>query len=237
MTAESSPEPVAIRPAATVVLQRRNGGRNEVLMMRRNANAVFVGGHYVFPGGAVDDHDYVVATDASLFAHVEIRAPKMTGNGPDADAATSDVVEHAAYVVAAVREAFEEAGLLLARRPDNSWVDLFDAETKKRFALYRDELNSGAATFADILSAEGLHIESGDLTYWSRWITPIGPPRRFDARFFVAETPFNHEATPDNAELVHAEWVAPADALRRFDAGDFPIIFPTIKTLQSMPHH
>ena len=214
-------------------------------MMRRSPNAVFVGGHYVFPGGAVDpaDGEIVVNTtrfvrhggvpSAAVFAGVD---PSVPAGSPDA---ADDPTGHDAYVVAAIREAFEEAGLLLARHRAGAWVDFDDQPTRERFSAYRMDVNSGSSSFLDLLEREDLVVHARDLTYWSRWITPIGPPRRFDARFFVAEVPSSHDATPDDGELVHAEWVRPVDALDRFEAGTFPIIFPTIKTLQSMlepPH-
>ena len=244
--------------------------------MRRSPNTVFVGGHYVFPGGAVDADDHVVAATPTLLTRAEHGIPRTGGNAPGSvdspelgsnphdlkpvddgpldvrpveggrveggrvDGTNEDTngsddgLEHAAYVVAAVREAFEEAGLFLARLPTGGWVDFTDDRIRAKFGEYRSGLNAGTVSFADVLRREHLHIRASDLTYWSRWITPIGPPRRFDARFFIAEMPFSHEASPDHGELVHSEWVRPAEALRRFEEGEFPIIFPTIKTLQSM---
>ncbi len=209
-------------------------------MMRRSPNAVFVGGHYVFPGGAVDPADAEVVANTTRFVRHDgvPSAAVFAGADPsvpvDSPDAADDPTGHDAYVVAAIREAFEEAGLLLARHREGSWVDFDDTATRERFSEHRMELNSGSASFLDLLDREDLVVHARDLTYWSRWITPIGPPRRFDARFFVAEVPSSHDATPDDGELVHAEWVRPADALERFEAGSFPIIFPTIKTLQSM---
>jgi 8-oxo-dGTP pyrophosphatase MutT (NUDIX family) len=209
-------------------------------MMRRSPNAVFVGGHYVFPGGAVDPADGEVVAHATRFVrHDGTRtAAVFAGADPSVPAGSLDAIDdptgHDAYVVAAIREAFEEAGLLLARHRAGEWVDFADRTTRERFSAYRLQLNNGSCSFLDLLDREDLVVHARDLTYWSRWITPIGPPRRFDARFFVAEVPASHDATPDDGELVHAEWVRPVDALQRFEAGTFPIILPTIKTLQSM---
>jgi 8-oxo-dGTP pyrophosphatase MutT (NUDIX family) len=159
---------------------------------------------------------------------------RQEGNVPDPDDPVDDEIAHRSYLVAAVREAFEEAGLLLVRQRDESWLDLAHGPTREKFEAYRIALNGGALDFGDLLREESLHINGRDLTYWSRWITPLGPPRRFDARFFVAELPSGHEASPDHGELVHSEWVRPADALMRHGDGGFPMIFPTIKTLRSL---
>ena len=196
-------------------------------MMRRSPNAVFVGGHYVFPGGAVDAADGDVAVNTARFVHHEVPAA-------GAEFPLDDPLGHDAYIVAAIREAFEEAGLLLARHRHGPWVDFDDDATCERFVGLRNQMNSGSCSFEELLEREDLVIHARDLTYWSRWITPIGPPRRFDARFFVASVPSSHDASPDDGELVHAEWLRPSDALQRFEDGTFPIIFPTIKTLQSM---
>ena len=209
-------------------------------MLRRSQNAVFVGGHYVFPGGAVDTADSEVVTDSVRFVRDDksLRAAVFAGADPsvpnDSADATDDPDGHASYVVAAIREAFEEAGLLLARRRSGEWVDFGDLPTRERFHAHRMELNGGSCGFLQLLEREELVIHASDLTYWSRWITPIGSPRRFDARFFVAEVPTSYDTSPDDGELVHAEWIRPVDALERFESGTFPIIFPTIKTLQSM---
>jgi 8-oxo-dGTP pyrophosphatase MutT (NUDIX family) len=218
--------PVAIREAATVVIQRTGPGGREVLMLRRNPNAVFVAGHFVFPGGAVD------AADAALAAN-----PAFVGGlVGTADAVVS--AQHgftlATYVVAAVREAFEEAGVFLARDQNGAPIDFSNTEIRERFSQHRVALNARSTTFNEILREEKLRILCSDLTYWSRWITPIGPPRRFDARFFLAQLPIGHAASPDHGELVHSEWIRPIDALTQFESGQFPIILPTIKTLRSL---
>jgi len=232
VSSEIPSELVAIRPAATVVLQRSTPHGRQVLMLRRNPNAVFVGGHYVFPGGAVDAADAELAADPALFRPGG--AVTESDFGAPGDEGSEGGFGHASYVVAAVREAFEEAGLLLVRQLDGTWLDLADPHRMEHFGGYRKALNAGTVSFAEVLQVENLHIVARDLTYWSRWITPIGPPRRFDARFFMAELPVGHEASPDHGELVHSEWIRPNDALKRYASGDFPIIFPTIKTLQSM---
>lgn len=236
VSSEIPSELVAIRPAATVVLQRSTPDGRQVLMLRRNPNAVFVAGHYVFPGGAVDAADAELAADRALFLPGGAPTDAEFGSGGDegSDEGSEGGFGHASYVVAAIREAFEEAGLLLVRQRDGTWLDLEDPHRMEHFDGYRKALNAGTVSFAEVLKVEDLHIVAGDLTYWSRWITPIGPPRRFDARFFVAELPVGHEASPDHGELVHSEWIRPNDALKRHASGDFPIIFPTIKTLQSM---
>ncbi len=233
MTTDIAPENVAIRQAATVVLRRPGAAGPEVLMLRRSPNLIFVGGHYVFPGGAVDSGDAELATDAERVTWNDVQS-KPSSSWRSGDDATNHHLETVTHIVCAVREAFEEAGVLLARRRDQSTVDFGDTRTSGLFSAYRTTLNAGEIDFSHMLESEDLHINASDLTYWSRWITPLGSPRRFDARFFLADLPVGHIASPDHGELVASEWVRPKDALLRHQAGEFPIILPTIKTLQSL---
>jgi glyoxylase-like metal-dependent hydrolase (beta-lactamase superfamily II)/8-oxo-dGTP pyrophosphatase MutT (NUDIX family) len=212
------------RPAATLILVRDVDSGMEVFMIRRTQSAVFMGGAHVFPGGGVD------ASDASpeLAAHCE---------GMD-DVAASRLlrVERGglAYWVAALRECFEEAGLLLAHDAEGRYADLNDTQHQHVFERWRESIRAGKATLADLCREHRLRLAADRLTYYSHWITQPGRPRRYDTRFFVAEAPPAQTASHDNSETVDHIWIKPAEALERHRRGEMQLVFPTIKTLESI---
>ena len=212
------------RPAATLILVRDVDSGMEVFMIRRTQSAVFMGGAHVFPGGGVD------ASDASpeLAAHCE---------GMD-DVAASRLlrVERGglAYWVAALRECFEEAGLLLAHDAEGRYADLNDTQHQHVFERWRESIRAGKATLADLCREHRLRLAADRLTYYSHWITQPGRPRRYDTRFFVAEAPPAQTASHDNSETVGHIWIKPAEALERHRRGEMQLVFPTIKTLESI---
>jgi len=212
------------RPAATLILVRDASAGMEVFMIRRTQSAVFMGGAHVFPGGGVDASD----ASAELAAHCE---------GMD-DAAASRLlgVERGglAYWIAALRECFEEAGLLLAHDADGRYADLNDARHHHVFAQWRESIRSGKATLADLCREHDLRLAAERLAYYSHWITQPGRPRRYDTRFFVAEAPSAQTASHDNSETVDHVWIRPAEALERHRRGEMHLVFPTIKTLESI---
>jgi 8-oxo-dGTP pyrophosphatase MutT (NUDIX family) len=194
----------------------------EVFMLRRTLKAVFVGGFYVFPGGAVDDADR---------AHdVEERCLGLT----DADASDQLRLPSGglAFWVAAVRECFEEAGVLLAVGPDGAVVDFGEPSTEARFETHRRAVHRGERRLLEICEEEDLHLDVGRIEYVSHWITPEGEPRRFDTRFFVARAPLGQEPLHDDHETIASLWVRPADALERQRAGELQMITPTLTNLE-----
>lgn len=223
---EHPPEvPVEARPAATIVLLRDGRRSLEVLMMRRNRSSGFVPGAYVFPGGRVDAAD---AEEAAL--------ERM--DGLTAEAAAHRLGLHdadppaIAYYLAALREAFEETGILVAHGPDgeaprtaaeDTWVDDL-----------RDDVMEDRISFADALEQLGCRIEGSSVEYMAHWITPEVEPRRYDTRFFAAKA--RPGATPivDPREMTDALWITPEAAMTRNRAGTLPMVFPTIKTLQRL---
>jgi 8-oxo-dGTP pyrophosphatase MutT (NUDIX family) len=213
------------RPAATVIVARDRPGANfEVLMLLRNLKSDFVGGAFVFPGGAVDPED--ATHDA---------AARCTGLD-DARASTTLGLDGGglAYWVACARELFEEAGLLLARGEDGAPLDTADARLVARLVEHRKQLNEGTRRFLDVLAEERLVLEAGALSYFAHWITPIGPTRRYDTRFFVAAAPLGQVPLHDDKELVANAWVTPAEALERHRRGEMQLILPTIKNLEAI---
>ena len=218
------PEQVPVRDAATVMLLRDGSDGPEVCLMQRNLNSDFVGGAYVFPGGAVDPADAEVA--------VAQRCPDL--DDVEASRRLGLAVGGLAFWVAANRESFEEAGVLLARHADGRRLDLSDPGAAERFAGHRDDVDNERRTIAEVAVQEDLHLDVGQLHYFSRWITPLGAHRRYDTRFFVCAAPEGQEVVEDSRELIGTQWLTPAEALRRHDAGDITMIFPTVRTLVAL---
>lgn len=215
---------VPVRDAATVMLVRDGSEGLEVFMLRRNLNSDFVGGAFVFPGGAVDPTDGGPEVDEVVW-------------GRD-DAAASALLDlpsgGLAFWVAAIRESFEEAGLLLAYGPDGTIVDLQDPTVAARFAAARAEVDAGGLRMVDLCRREKLRLAVDGIHYFSRWVTPLGAPRRYDTRFFIAHAPQSQTPLHDDREVIAQLWVRPADALARHEAGELELIFPTIRTLEAL---
>jgi len=211
---------VAVRDAATVMLVRDGGAGLEVFMVRRSLSLVFAGGAHVFPGGAVDDVD----------RHSEKWC--VGRNDADASAALGVASGGLAFWVAAIREGFEEAGFLLAYGPDGGLLALDEPATAERFAVHRWAVASGERTLGDVCASEGLRLAVDGMHYLSRWITPVGPPRRFDTRFFVCTAPTQQTPLHDARETIAHEWVRPEDALARNDEGDVDLMPPTLHSLR-----
>jgi len=218
-------EPAEPRPAATIVLLRDGPEGLEVLLMRRNRDAGFVPGAYVFPGGRVD----AVDAEPGLVARLEGLAPAEAA----ARLGLEDAVPPAiAYYLAAVREAFEETGILVARRADGAPVP--PAASDPAVDRVRDDLMEDRISFAEALARLDGRIEGASLAYLAHWITPVAEPRRYDTRFFAAGVPSGAEPVVDPREMSDGIWLTPAAALRRYRDGTLPMVFPTIRTLEAL---
>ena len=201
-------EPVATRPAATVLLlrdAREGNGGIEVLMTRRSDQASFAPGAYVFPGGGIDALDADAATHAAA----------------DRRPTQSDL--HLTQAIAAIRESFEELGVLLARHADGRMAGATDIA-----AIDRHQPLVAQCT------ARGLRLAADSVFMLAHWITDRDLPRRFDVPFLVARMPEGQEPVADETEQFEPVWVKPGDALARHEAGQFFMIFPTIRTLQRL---
>lgn len=213
---------VELRDAATVLLLRDGDRGLEVAMLRRRLESGFVPGAYVFPGGGVDEADRDPRWEDRCLGHDDATASSVLG-----------VAEGGlAFWVAAVRECFEEAGLLVARRSDGRPLSFADPVEADRFSGHRAAVDQGHAELLDVLVAEGLYLPIDELRYFAHWITPERAPRRYDTRFFVGRAPADHELRHDGDETIAALWARPADALDRFAAGDFELIRPTEHSLE-----
>jgi 8-oxo-dGTP pyrophosphatase MutT (NUDIX family) len=138
-----------------------------------------------------------------------------------------------AYWIAAIRECFEESGLLLGYRNEQDLVRL-QGEDAERLATLRLEMAQNKLSFADILKTEQFRAATDKIAYYSHWITQAGRPKRYDTRFFVAQAPEGQTAVQDNHETVGQVWVRPEQAIEMNRAGTIELMFPTIKTLESL---
>ena len=196
-------DPAPTRPAATVLLLRDTAHGFEVLMTRRSAAASFAPDAYVFPGGGVDPAD--------AGAHAQARRRPQQGD------------LQLTQAIAAIRESFEELGVLLARRRDGTACTSADLVALDR-----------KAAFAPQCAAAGLVLAADAVFVLAHWTTDRDLPRRFDVPFLVARMPPGQIPVADETEQFEPVWVQPQDALQRHAAGDFFIIFPTIRTLQRL---
>jgi 8-oxo-dGTP pyrophosphatase MutT (NUDIX family) len=213
-TAPFDPHAVPLQRAASVLVLDDRPDLH-VLCLRRRTGSAFVGGMTVFPGGGIDDHDDDAAYEPLL--HGRTRGEMVERLGiPDA----------LAYWVAVVRETLEEVGVLLA-------CDATGAPALAALAArHRHDVDRGHRRMLDVLQEESLLLEVGAVADIGRWITPVGPPRRYDTRFFVARLPRGQEATADEVEAVHAEWRRPADALADWHLGELVMLPPTVAWLR-----
>ena len=208
--------PAEPRDAATVMVLRDAPAGVEVLMLLRPAAMKFAPGAYVFPGGSVDPADFSAETEW----HGPSPADFGAWLGCSAELAR-------ALVCAAVRETFEEAGVLLAGSPDGPLAE----PSGESWQADRMALASGTLSLAALLSRRGLVLRADLLVPWTRWITPEAEPRRFDARFFAAALPAGQVVTGHLAEADETVWLRPADAIEAARAGTISLLPPTAATL------
>jgi 8-oxo-dGTP pyrophosphatase MutT (NUDIX family) len=215
----ADPDSVVVRPAATVMLVRDAPPPEvgvEVFMLRRVGSSSFAAGMYVFPGGRVDDVD-----------RADELAPYCTGLD-DAVASAALGIDHGglAYWVAAVRECFEESGLLLAHARGGGDPDV---DPDDRRAVHAGELS-----MVELCRRRDLMLDLGGIRYVAHWVTPRGEPRRFDTRFFLALAPQGQDGLHDDAETDDSQWVRPADAIARWRARELAMMAPTVASLRSL---
>lgn len=203
-------EGVVPRPAATIVLMRDAAAGPELLLLRRNRSSGFVPGAYVFAGGRVDEAD----ADPSLWSGTELPSEPPP-----------------AYWTAAIRELFEETGVLLARDPAGEFAA--DA-SDEAMAHWRESLLEDGATLRGMLESLDLRLAVDRVVHFAHWITPVAESRRYDTRFFLGAMPPGRTATADAREMSDAVWLSPAAALERFALGRLPMVFPTVRTLESL---
>jgi 8-oxo-dGTP pyrophosphatase MutT (NUDIX family) len=205
--------PAVVRPASTILLLRDGADGMEVFMVVRHHQIDFASGALVFPGGSIDADDHEIAKN-----------PALSGATGGLDAAA------VAFRVGAVRETFEECGILLARaKGSNELVSAARAseiEDKHRVAL-----NKGERSFSDILTTEGIVPALDLLVPFAHWITPLGMPKRFDTHFYLAVAPADQLGAHDGHESVDSIWVGPNAAVEGAKSGKFKLVFATERNL------
>lgn len=209
------------RPAATVVLLRDAPAGLEVFLMKRHGLSDVLGGAYVFPGGKVD------AADADLDMAAHLDQPLQTLHTGLAEADINETTAGALYV-AALREAFEECGVLFAQGHAAQ-------PATQAAALLR-----GGLGFNAVLTQMALRLQTRSILPWSRWITPTQPSvmnKRFDTRFFVAAVPSDQVARHDNFETTESIWLSPREALQQYWAGQIELAPPQIMSLAHLARH
>lgn len=211
------------RPASTVVIVRNQNEVLEILMLRRSREVSSAPGAHVFPGGVLDGADTEV-----------VRRGLHTGF----DALTAnqrlDLDEGALkFYCAALRELFEEAGLLVVLGTQGQLIDFDD----RQLAHWRRELLDGRLTWPDLLDRENLRLALGGLLYFGHWVTPVRRARRFDTRFFVALAPPDQVAVADDGEIVEHVWTTAAHAVSQFESGEWSMLVPTVRTLRELSGH
>jgi 8-oxo-dGTP pyrophosphatase MutT (NUDIX family) len=209
------------RPAATVVMLRDAADGLEVFLIKRHGLSDVLAGAYVFPGGKVDANDAQI----DMAAHLDLGPPQLHAslNEPDLDTLTA-----AGLYVAALREAFEETGVLFAQRAGGA------------LAMQATGLLREGRAFDEVLAMLDLRLAASALTPWSRWITPRVPSvlnKRFDTRFFLAAVPAGQDATHDNHEATESRWLSPRQALQQYWDGAIALAPPQIMSLVHLSRH
>ena len=204
-----------LRSAATVMLLRDASAGLEIFLIKRHGLSDVLGGAYVFPGGKVDGADAELDVDL----HLDQAPPALhaTLNEPEIDIPTA-----CGLYVAAIREAFEESGILFAHGATQ-------AQATRATALARE-----GYAFDEVLAQMQLRLQTQSLAPWSRWITPRVPSvmnKRFDTRFFVAACPANQLASHDNHEATESLWISPRAALEQYQSGQLELAPPQIMSL------
>ncbi len=215
----------AVRPpraAATVAIVRDGAAGIEVLLCRRAERGDHNSGAWVFPGGLVDRTDRDAhAVCAGLDDRQASAALGLAEGGLD-------------YYVAAVRESFEESGLLLAVDANDRLVEL-DADQEEAYAAWREPLNRGERSIGEFCAHAGVRLAVDRLVYLSHWLTPLGRAKRFDTRFFIAAAPPAQAGAHDGSEMVEQQWLLPADAIARSET--LKLMNPTRHTLEIVQRH
>jgi 8-oxo-dGTP pyrophosphatase MutT (NUDIX family) len=212
--------PAVPRDAATVMLLRQHAAVLEVYMLRRKRTMAFAPGAYVFPGGSVDPRD--------ADEHFAWAGPDAAEWGRVFDAPPSLAM---ALVCAAVRETFEESGVLLAGESADSVVA---DTTSDEWEADRQALLDRSVSLAELLARRGLVLRADLLRPWSRWITPVIEPRRFDTRFFAAAMPAGQRTRDVGGEAAEVAWLPPGDALAAGQRGEITLFPPTAVTLSEL---
>ena len=214
-----------IWPAATVILLR---DPYQVFMVRRELSQNFLAGVCVFPGGKMDEQDR--DEDLALLARgIDGTQARALLNEPDLDECTA-----LGLFCAAIRELFEEAGILLAYTSNGSPIDFTDQGTRERFNDYRRAIHEKELSLKDLARQENLTLAVDSIMPYSRWIAPGAVKKRFDTRFFLCRLPLGQKTDYDPVELMSYEWRTPGEILKQAISGEIKLIPPTLKTIHEL---
>jgi 8-oxo-dGTP pyrophosphatase MutT (NUDIX family) len=224
MAEETQPTVVQPRLASAIMLLRdMPGGQGiEVFMVRRVIQSDFMPDVYVFPGGSVSADDRAAEQTEDICTPV----------GPVAADPEGRTILGSGARAAAIRELFEEAGVLLAYRSEEI-LAIPEADVP-RFATYRRAFNQRKGSLVEMARAENLRLATDRLGYFAHWITPAGMPKRFDTHFFITTAPAEQQAAHDQLETSEGVWIAPQEALDRWERKAFPLVFATIHQLREL---
>ena len=215
------------RYASTVVLLRPDeSGSFEILLTRRPPEMRFLGGFYVFPGGAIHKDDYSAQVLDRCRGLSENDAQKILGKRHDSELALG-------HWVAGIRELFEEVGVLLCESRSGGSIELLET-TKAKFETKRQAIVRGKLGFGEFLESEGLWCDLSRIIYFFHRVTPEFYPMRFDTRFYLASLPAHQTALLRSEEVTHAVWIKPAEALAEVYHNDFPILPPTTTVIENL---
>ncbi len=217
--------PATPSPAATLMLLRSGHRGLEVLLLKRGARTRFIPGAYVFPGGRVDPED------ASPHHLAFVEKSSMKG-APALMEVTPGEPPPMAFVIAALRETFEETGILLDAASEIPRS--VPMKGREPGSLMRQELHQGRLEFSSVLDRLEATLGVERITYVGHWTTPVQERYRYDTRFFASEVPSTCAAYPDGVEMVESLWLTPSEALDRNRQGLLPLVIPTMVTLESL---
>jgi 8-oxo-dGTP pyrophosphatase MutT (NUDIX family) len=216
------------RFASTVVLLRPDeSGSFEILLTRRPPEMRFLGGFYVFPGGTVHKEDYSARILERCRGLSGNEARQILGDRHDPHVAIG-------HWIAAIRELFEEVGVLLCETRSGIPIDLRDETTKERFEIKRQAIVGDALAFGEFLESEGLYCDLLRLIYFFHRVTPAIYSMRFDTRFYLAVLPAHQTPLARSEEVTHSVWIKPTEALSQVDRYDFPSLPPTTTVLEDL---
>ncbi len=216
------------RRATTIILLREKIPEGfEVYLLKRHEKSSFMGGNYVYPGGRIDPEDH----NLEICSHTRGVSPEDAGH---ILAAGLSPEESLACWTSAIRELFEEAGIILGCHRDGGLLSLRDSEEKKRYDRYRKEVQEGSMTLCQVAQREEILIALDQVHYYARWITPEARPQRFDTYFFIARHPDGQEATPDQKETTVGVWMTPGQALNENLTGQIALSPPTLRTIEDL---
>ncbi len=209
-------KPVPARPSATVVVVRKGEAYPELLMIKRRAGDAF-GDSYAFPGGVVD-HD-----ESDAHGRIDGRT------ADEANAILGVSADGLDFYSAAIREVFEESGILLARTDDGRWATVTPEMERQRV-----EVDKGRMPWSEFLEKQQLRLACDALHYFAHWETPLVSPKRWSTRFFVADLPEGQEASHDDSEVTDIRWLSAREALAGSSEGRIKLPFPTKRNLRNM---